>query len=94
MSYSSSFDSQDKVKYPCVNCKNSSSIEYELLDITNVNEVKQKEYILEIDFGTFLSINDTDKNETARIYSCSSCDQKIVYLADSGCKYIAWYLIS
>ena len=88
MSYSSPFDSQEKVKYPCINCENGSTTEHNISEITNIEEIKDKEYVLEIDFGTFLTINNTNKNETARIYSCSFCGHKIIYLTDSGCKYI------
>lgn len=88
MSYSNPFISQDKVKHPCVDCKNSSNVEYNFLEVTDINSIKEKDYVLEVDFSTFLSINNTEKNEVARVYSCSSCGHKIIYLPDSGCKYI------
>lgn len=87
------FQSEDEVKFPCVYCENDSEEKTSARTFTfkedmEITDFKTEDYINDVDFGTFLSVNDLVDDDYVRVYQCQNCGRHIAYLPLSGCRYI------
>ena len=88
MSFLNPFEHKDLVKFPCVNCGDNSVKDYIFEEESSINDFQEKDYVTEVDFSTYLRINDIPDNEVVRVYYCDECNYHIGYLPKSGCRYI------
>jgi predicted RNA-binding Zn-ribbon protein involved in translation (DUF1610 family) len=88
MSYQNPFKDQDLVKFPCVSCSKNSVRDYIFTGVTDVEDFKEKDYVIEIDFSTYLRMNDIEESEDIRVYKCDNCGHHISYFPNSGCRYM------
>lgn len=88
MSYSNPFKDKDLVKFPCVSCGDNSVKDYKFEGEVSLDTFQEKDYVIDIDFGTYLRINQIPGEEVVRVYRCDECNYHIGYLPESGCRYV------
>lgn len=82
------FKSEDEINFPCVYCEQKSVTIFNFDGDMDMDDFRDKEYVNDVEFGTFLRINDLEDDEYIRLYKCQNCGRHIAYLPRSGCRYI------